>query len=218
MPIKLVSASDVVVKKGKKKDMSSIEIKTSKVPLKIIPKDSQIINDATSNKLSEISTVDTVKTVDNKHMAIRAIKLKQDIYYGPKNINKNKFMGMYKKIGLRWVEYTSIDGEIVNCWINQDRSQYIIKLFEEGEYKRFKFYGCDEIYDYFIGLGAVKFDYTKEKELEPTQLSNFTNKNGGIETSELEEPYRFVGADLWSGYRTRQLLRDMPDNWGVIWK
>lgn len=33
-----------------------------------------------------------------------------------------------------------------------------------------------------------------------------------------EEEYRFVGADLWSHYRTHQLLKSAPDNWGVKWK
>lgn len=28
---------------------------------------------------------------------------------------------------------------------------------------------------------------------------------------------KFVGADLWSHYRLHKILKDMPDNWGVIW-
>ena len=138
-------------------------------------------------------------------MTIRAIKIKQDIYYGPKNINKNRFMRMYKKLGLGWRTEENIEGSVVDGWFNKDKSQYIIKLVEEGEYKRLKFHRCDGIYDYFISLGAIPFDYEKE--------TSSTVKVGG----DIDE-YRFIGADLWSHHRTEQLLKDMPADWGVKWK
>ena len=81
-----------------------------------------------------------------------------------------------KKLDLKWTENTSIGGAIVSCWINQDRTQYIIKLLEEGDYKRFKFFGCDEIYNYFISLGAIPFDYTKENSTSPSYLGNYIDK------------------------------------------
>ncbi len=155
---------------------------------------------------------------------IRAIKLNQDIYYGPKNVNKNKFVRMYKKLGLTWTENISVDGIMADGWFNKDRSQYIIKLMEDGDYKRFKFYGCDDIYDYFLGLGGVVFDHTKENSISANYLNNeINNKKTGSDIKDssidnFDEYYRFVGPDLWSGYRTRQLLKNMPDNWGVIWK
>ena len=144
---------------------------------------------------------------------IRTIKLKQDIYYGPKNTNKNKFMRMYKKLGLIWRTET-IGGVVVDGWISKDKSQYIIKLPEEGDYKRFKFYGCDEIYNYFISLGAVTFDLSENKD----NISgiNIQKKDGIVDTK--DEKYEFIGADLWSGHMTRRLLKNIPDNWGVIWK
>lgn len=151
--------------------------------------------------VSDIDIIDdTVK--------IRAIKIKESVYYGPKNVNKNKFMRMYKKLGLTWREYVEIEDKRVDGWFNEDKSQYIIKLSQEGEYKRLKFYGCDDIYDYFISLGAETFDYGKE---DITNLDNSTVKDNGY-------GYRFIGADLWSNYRTVQLLKKAPMNWGVKWK
>lgn len=142
------------------------------------------------------------------------IKLKEDIYYGPKNINKNKFVRMYKKLDLVWIEGENIDGVVVDGWFSRnrsDRSQYIIKLPEEGGYKRFKFLRCNDIYSYFISLGAATFEPTvKGNVVDPGEKKS--------DVTDGHDDYRFIGADLWSGYRTRQLLRDMPMDWGVIWK
>lgn len=230
--IKLIDASEVSVKKN----TSKIEIKkTKKSPMKIITgSDKQKVEESTVRNdvkiidvhREDISKDKIVSVAESKiddevkrDKTIRALKLKQDIYYGEKNINKKQFMKLYKKkeLALRWVENTSVGGEIVNCWINEDRSQYIIKLPEEGEYKRFKFYGCDEIYNFFVSLGAIPFDYTKEIIPEPAHLTDQFDKTN-VGKVEKQEEYEFIGADLWSGYRTRQLLKDMPDNWGVKWK
>lgn len=234
MAIKLIDASDVVV--GKKRP-SKVEVKNiSKVPLKIAtkegivvtneismdkPKVVRVVEPDISDVLEKPSHVDTIVVSDR---TIKAIKLKEEIYYGPNDINKKAFVKMYKskKLGLRWMENISIDGTIVSCWTNEDRSQYIIKLLEEGGYKRFKFYGCEEIYNYFISLGAITFDYTKENSISPSYLDNYTDKDSsGKDTSGKDtsgEDRGFIGADLWSGYRTRQLLEGMPNNWGVKWK
>jgi hypothetical protein len=175
--------------------------------------------------------VDAAGIVDAENRTIKAIKLKESIYYGPNDINKKTFVKMYKskKLNLKWTENINMNGAIVSCWTNQDRTQYIIKLLEEGGYKRFKFCGCDEIYNYFIGLGAIIFDYTKENSTSPSYLSNYIDKSVTTDVtdgktitvecvSDIEEDLGFIGADLWSGYRTKQLLKDMPDNWGVVWK
>lgn len=246
--MKIIDASEVSV--GRK--TSKIDIKKiSKTPIKIINKiDKQnVIENAVGNAVEnvvEIAVSNDAKPSDNNNdklpqndagRVIRAIKLKEEIYYGPKKINKNRFMRMYKKLGFTWIEDTAIDGKIVSGWFNQDRSQYIIKLLEDGDFKRFIFHGCDEIYDYFTGLGAITFDHTKENSISPSyQNSQITNYNSGNTNTSIGstnigntgtnvgstncavEDDEFIGADLWSGYRTRQLLKDMPDNWGVIWK
>lgn len=229
--IKLIDASEVSVKKK----ASKVEIeKISKSPLKIIADvpikniaeiPIKIITEAEKKNIIESTVKSSDQSSDKLSQdtvgrEIRAIKIKQDIYYGPKNINKNKFMRMYKKLGLAWMENVSIDNTIVNGWFNKDRSQYIIKLLEEGDFKRFKFYGCDSIYVYFINLGAVTIDI-KENSIVP-QLNIDANVSIGVSSinvsSDIDKNIGFVGADLWSGYRTRQLLKNMPDNLGVIWK
>lgn len=228
--IKLIDASEVEVKKK----TSKVEIKkiSKTPPIKIIPESTiKIITEITvkssdeSDKLSQVNVdnVDKVDKSDKQIRTIRAIKLKEDIYYGPKNINKNKFMRMYKKLGLAWIENISIDGMMVGGWFNKDRSQYIIKLLEEGGFKRFKFYGCDEIYAYFINLGGIAFDHTKENSISPIYKQvNIAKTDIGVGSVNLSGDIgkigEFIGADLWSGYRTKQLLKDMPDNWGIKWK
>ena len=263
--IKVIPASEVIEsgsrKKSKptKKSDDKLSNKSSLIITKITNIKVVDANDVVDSgvKQDNIVNVDTVgpkikTTVDivvpgiktdiesrtDASKIIRAIKLKESIYYGPSDINKKTFVKMYKskKLNLKWTENINIDGAIVSCWTNQDRTQYIIKLLEEGGYKRLKFYGCDEIYDFFINLGAIPFDYTKENSTSPSYLSNYANKDvkdiatnvtkdvidGKIVTVECESGIdntsEFIGADLWSGYRTKQLLKGVPDNWGVIWK
>jgi hypothetical protein len=288
--MKLIDASEVTTRKK----TSKVDIKkVQKSPMKVITEDSQksTADDMSRNgdvsgsdivKSDVVSGPDTVKSDVVKHgvvadiapeasignRTIRAIKLKEDIYYGPKNVNKNKFVRMYKKLDLRWITEVPINGMMVDGWFNKDKSQYIIKLLELDGFKRFKFYGCDEIYDYFVGLHGVTFDHNKENSLSSNYLNNkvnseannkvsseannkvsseannkvsseannkdgnnvnnegnvkesligATNQSGVISaTEDNDEEYRFIGADLWSGYRIRQLLKNMPDNWGIIW-
>ncbi len=247
--IKLIDAEDVVVKKK----TSKVEIKKiSKSPIKIIADDGQksvpkdICNDDVARsdtinilkpdvvKVSKHDVVDDTKpdmvsTTDIGDRTTRTIKLKQDIYYGPKNANKNKFVRMYKKLKLVW-RTESIDGMMVDGWLNSDKSQYIIKLLEIDGFKRFKFRGCDDIYDYFVSLGGVKFDYNGEDSpgsncrndivgnVESVKGGNGDIVNIGDKYDDKHDDYKFIGADLWSRYRTGQLLKNVPDNWGVIWK
>lgn len=263
--MKLINASEVVTSKK----TSKVEIKkTKKSPMKIITEDNiKSVTDGAS-KNGDVVRSDTVTVVRPEAVAkidivvesnlnsrsIRAIKLKEDVYYGPKNANKNKFVRIYKKLGFKWITDVSLNGMMVDGWFNSDKSQYIIKLLEDGDFKRFKFYGCDEIYDYFVDLGGVVFDHTKEDSLSSNYQNNKVNSIVGIkdssigidnidnidnignqcnnvksgdslisvnvtnDTKDTNEDYRFIGADLWSGYRTRQLLKRVPDNWGVKWK
>jgi hypothetical protein len=253
--MKLVNASEVIINKK----ISKVEIKKVSKRMKIITDEDQknIVDGVSGNGIAVKSDIvvrpntvksDTVATTGNTiktgtvektdigNRIIRAIKLKEDIYYGPKNANKNKFMRIYKKLGLKWITDISVNGMMVDGWFNSDRSQYIIKLLEDGDQKRFKFCGCDEIYDYFMSLGGVVFDHNKEDSLSANYQNNRINNAGGIKEisisgvnnvsnvnsakniEDTDENYRFLGADLWSGYRTRQLLKKVPDNWGVIWK
>lgn len=261
--IKLINASEVVTSKK----TSKVEIKkVSKSPMKIIIEDNRknVVDSTSGNsdivrpdivnvvKHDVITKIDIVTEVNIGSRVIRAIKLKENIYYGPKNANKNKFVRLYKKFCLKWITDVSLNGMMVDGWFNNDKSQYIIKLLEDGDFKRFKFYGCDEIYDYFVNLGGATFDHNKENSLSPNfqnnkinnaesikndlgivnqnnnvistvgdtvgKLGNVNGENNTNRTKDNDEEYRFIGADLWSGCRTRQLLKKMPDNWGIIWK
>ena len=264
--MKLIDASEVTTrKKTSKTDIK----KAQKSPMKVITEDSKksteddtsrsgVVSRSNIVKSDVVSGPDIVKSDVVKHgvvadidpeasignRTIRAIKLKEEIYYGPKNANKNKFVRMYKKLDLRWITEVSINGMMVDGWFNKDKSQYIIKLLELDGFKRFKFCGCDEIYDYFVGLHGVTFDHNEENSLGSNYINNkvnseannkdgsnvnnegnvkesligATNQSGVISaTEDNDEEYRFIGADLWSGYRIRQLLKNMPDNWGIIW-
>ncbi len=227
--MKLIDASEVVegnVKNKTTKDDNKNIICGSKIKLV----DSSRISACTSadntvgdigshNNKSEDLPKSTVGRDYRDCRDVRTIKLKQGAYYGPKNENKNRFMKMYKSLSLVW-KSENIEGMIVDGWFNRDKSQYIIKLTEEGDYKRFKFHGCDDIYSYFMSLGAVKFDYVENSETRVCTdvKANIKGENVPGEYCSYDRDKSFVGADLWSGYRMRQLLRDMPDNWGVIWK
>lgn len=268
--MKLIDASEVTT--GKKTSKIKIK-KVSKSPINIIIEEGKkntveessedgVISKPFTLKPDIIKIPDTVVKPDIVKMVdtvsepvigrtVRAIKLKEDKYYGPKNSNKNRFVRMYKKLGLKWTEEVSLNGVMVDGWFNADKSQYIIKLLEDGDLKRFKFYGCDEIYDYFVNLGGFAFDYNKEDSSSSNYLNNkaniavnikenqvgadsqsvisamggtvsgvnkITGENIAKNKEDTVEQYRFVGADLWSGYRTRQLLKKVPDNLGVIWK
>lgn len=244
--------SDIVITKTLRPDIIAkadvdVNITTDKPDISKIDIAEHSFTEKTDNDIvmrSTISRTDVTTRPDIGNRTIRAIKLKQDVYYGPRNTNKNKFVRMYKKLKLVW-RTESIDGMMVDGWFNSDKSQYIIKLLEDGDFKRFKFYGCDEIYNYFVDLGGIVFDHTKEDSLSSNYQNNKVNNIVGIkeisigvddqynkvknedslisghvtnDTKDIDEDYKFIGADLWSGYRTRQLLKKVPDNWGVKWK
>lgn len=228
MALKLIDASEVITsgtKKGatKKTVKSNIKTDDKSGDKKIIDLDDKGDNKRGYKKITYLDDKSDDKSEGEQPNivigTIRTIKLVQSAYYGPNDDNKKKFVKMYKKLGLVWkTEY--INGGLSDGWFNKDKSQYIIKLPEEGEFKRFKFYGCDDIYDYFVTLGAVAFDY-KENLIAANKITvdnTSANTTVGGKIENCAEEYEFIGADLWSGYRTRQLLKNMPDNWGVIWK
>lgn len=218
MALKIIDASEVIARGVKK----SIAKKVAKIDTRHDDKSGDIGNAKTDHKNIVMNSIKPDnkgedKSSERPHITdrvTRTIKLKQSAYYGTANENKSNFMRMYKELGFKW-RTEIINKEVVDGWFNEDKSQYIIKLSEEGEYKRFKFYGCDEIYDYFISLGAVVFDY-KENLIVSNKVTTDNIVGSKIEND--VEKYEFVGADLWSKYRTRQLLKKVPDNWGVVWK
>lgn len=145
------------------------------------------------------------------------LKIHQSTYYS----KKKDFVKIYKKFRLTWEEFKDIDGELSNGWFFSDRiDEYVLKLPEEGEFKRFKIKGCQIMVDFLKSIGAVEFSEKGEEagEKDIKVVENGVIKSGVVRGITQEERFgHFVGADLWNGYRVREILKDMPENWGVIW-
>lgn len=134
------------------------------------------------------------------------LKINQGPYYE----KKKDFVKLYKKLKLVWEELKDIEGNPSNGWFYANRiDEYVLKLPEEGEFKRFKIKGCQEMVNFLKSIGAVEFKI--DEKVDEVKVS-------GIRGLSQEERFgHFVGADLWSGYRTREILKDVPENWEVIW-
>lgn len=84
------------------------------------------------------------------NMETTDIKLNQTIYYA----NKPTFTKLLKKLKLKWSK-VQINNIIMEGWFN-DTQEYIQKLPEEGEFKRFHIVGCLEISEYLISLSKLQ--------------------------------------------------------------
>lgn len=141
------------------------------------------------------------------------LTLPERIYYGEDDKNKDIFVKLYKDIKLKWSEHVILDGKEVSGWFNSDKTEYIIKLQEIKCYKRLSIVGCQEIVDFFKGLGAKEFVIFKD-EVKPKPKNEVKPK---IEVQQIDVRH-FIGADLDSHYRFEERLREMPDNWGIKWR
>lgn len=83
------------------------------------------------------------------NMETTDIKLDQTIYY----TNKHTFTKLLKTFKLKW-KTTKINNVIMEGWFN-DTQEYVQKLPEEGEFKRFYLNGCQEIAEYLLSLSAI---------------------------------------------------------------
>ncbi len=140
------------------------------------------------------------------------LTLPESVYYGKDEVNKKQFMKLYKSLKLKWDEHAILDDKEISGWFNADKTEYIIKLQEINGYKRLSIVGCETIIEFFKGLGATEFelfyDDIKEKpkrEVKPK-----------VEVK--QEVKSFIGADLIHHYRIEEMLKGMPENWGVKWK
>lgn len=142
------------------------------------------------------------------------LTLPECIYYGENEVNKKAFMKLYKhkSLKLHWNEHAILDGKEVSGWFNADKTQYIIKLHEINHYKRLSFVGCEPIVEFFKSLGAVEFEpFYEEPKPKPKVESVRLVQNTSVEVK------HFIGADLDSHCRVDEMLKTMPDNWGVKW-
>ena len=141
------------------------------------------------------------------------LTLPERIYYGKDDANKEAFVELYKDIKLKWSEHVILDGKEVSGWFNSDKTEYIIKLQEIKGYKRLSIVGCQEIVDFFKGLGAKEFEIFRDDVKERPSVETIPK----MEVQQIDVRH-FIGADLDSHYRFEERLREMPDNWGVRWK
>lgn len=78
------------------------------------------------------------------------IKLDQTIYYA----NKPTFTKLLKKFKLKWKK-AQINNVEISGWFNNTQ-EYVQKLPEEGDFKRFHIVGCLEISEYLISLSKLQ--------------------------------------------------------------
>ena len=110
---------------------------------------------------------------------------------------------------MRWMENVDVDGVLSDGWFNGDKSQYLLKLPEEGEFKRFV--GNSEGMITFLKLhGAEELD----EDVRGCHV-DYNNSKGFV--TQKDRYGSFVGGDLVNHYRVEEILKDMSDNWGVVW-
>lgn len=114
-----------------------------------------------------------------------------------------------RKPKMRWLEKVELEGVVVDGWFTEDKKEYLLKLPMEDNYKRFT--GNSERMIEFLKLyGGI------EVEGEEKGVHIDYNDSMGFRTQE-DRFGRFVGADLYNHYRVEEMLRGMPENWGIRW-
>lgn len=137
------------------------------------------------------------------------LKIEQSKYYGYQGKTKELFKKKYRGLKLKWMTNVKLGDSIVDGWMNADKSQYLLKLPEEGEFKRFTGNSIGMI-EFLKMQGAVEV----EGEEKGTHI-DYEDKKG---FSTMEDRFgRIVGPDVYAHYRTEELLKNMPENWGIKW-
>lgn len=139
------------------------------------------------------------------------LKIEKDKYYGHQGKTKKLFISMYKRVPkLKWTEKVELNGAIVDGWFSADKKEYLLKLPEEGIFKRFTG-NSERMFEFLKNHGA--------KEVEGEERGchiDYDDTRGYI--TQFDRFVKFVGADLYSHYRVEEMLRNIPeDNWGIKW-
>ncbi len=137
------------------------------------------------------------------------IKIEKEKYYGYNGKTKELFKKKYRSLKLKWMESVKLGDEVVDGWMNEDMSQYLLKLPEEGGMKRFTGNSVGMI-EFLKNHGAVLLE-GEEKGVH----RDYDDKMGFVD--QVERYGTFVGADLVSHFRVEEILKEMPENWGVNW-
>ena len=138
------------------------------------------------------------------------IKIEKEKYYGYQGKNKELFKKKYRSLKLKWMTDVKIEDSIMDGWFSDDLKQYLLKLPEENEFKRFTGNSVGMI-EFLKNHGAV--------EVEGTEKGVHVNYNDQKGFVTMEDRFgRCVGSDLYSHYRTEEMLKGMSDSWiGVVW-
>ena len=138
------------------------------------------------------------------------LKIEESKYYGHQGKTKELFKQTYRKVPkLTWTERVELNGVIVDGWVSADKKEYLLKLEMEGNFKRFTG-NSERMFTFLKNHGAIEVDG------EENGLHIDYNDQKGFLTME-DRFGRCVGSDLYSHYRTEEMLKEMPENWGIVW-
>ncbi len=137
------------------------------------------------------------------------LKIEQSKYYGYQGKTKELFKKKYRGLKLKWMTNVNINDNIVDGWISDDRTQYLLKLPEEGEFKRFTGNSVGMI-EFLKMNGAIEV----QGEEKGTHI-DYDDQKGFL--TQFDRFGTFIGADLINHYRVEEILKGMPENFGVKW-
>lgn len=137
------------------------------------------------------------------------LKIDKSKYYGYNGKTKELFKKKYRSLKLKWMESVAFEGGVVDGWFSEDLKQYLLKLAEEGEFKRFTGNSVGMI-EFLKNYGGV----VVEGEERGSHIDY--NDMGGY-MDQVERYGRFLGGDLVGHYRVEEMLRGVEENWGVRW-
>lgn len=137
------------------------------------------------------------------------LKIEQSKYYGHQGKTKELFKKKYRGLHLKWMTDVNIDGTLSDGWMNDDKSQYLLKLPEEGEFKRFTGNSVGMI-EFLKLQGAI------EVEGEEKGVHIYYDDQKGFLTQQ-DRFGTFIGADLINHYRVEEILKGVSENWNIRW-
>lgn len=138
------------------------------------------------------------------------LKIESERYYGYNGKTKELFKQTYRKVPkLTWMERVELNGIIVDGWFSVGKKEYLLKLEMEGNFKRFTG-NSERMFEFLKRHGAIEISGNEKG----THI-DYDDKKGFLTT---EDRFgRFIGSDLYSHYRTEEMLKEMPENWGTVW-
>ncbi len=137
------------------------------------------------------------------------LKIEQSKYYGYQGKTKELFKKKYRSLKLKWMTDVNIEGTLSDGWISDDKFQYLLKLPEEGSFKRFTGNSIG-MFEFLKDHGAIEVEgEEKGCHMDYNDMMGFLTQFDRFGT--------FVGADLINHYRVEEILKGMPESWNIKW-